>query len=65
VKGHIVREPIELIDEDLEIIAGGDVSISVDVNVAVIDQLIQQIQVLNSGVTAAFAANAATVSLTT
>lgn len=54
----IIREPVELSDEDLDVIAGGfGLDISVDVNVAVINQLIEQIQVLSSGDTAAAVAN--------
>ena len=55
----ILREPVELINEDLDVIAGGNgLNISVDVNVAVINQLIEQIQVFSSGVTASALANA-------
>ena len=49
----IIREPFELIDEDLDDIAGGDglnLGIDVNLNIAVIDQLIEQIQVFSSGV---------------
>ena len=49
----IIREPFELIDEDLDVIAGGDglnLGIDVNLNIAVIDQLIEQIQVFSSGV---------------
>jgi hypothetical protein len=48
-----IREPVELIDKDLDVIAGGDgldLGIDVNVNIAVIDQLIEQIQVFSSGV---------------
>ena len=66
VKGHTVREPLELIDQNLHAIAGGaglGTDITLNVNVAVVDQLIEQIQVLSSGVTAS-AANFVAVSQT-
>ena len=37
-----MHEPVELIDDDLDIVAGG---ISVDVNIADVDQRIRQVQV--------------------
>ncbi|MBV8398875.1 MAG: hypothetical protein JOZ17_09060 [Acetobacteraceae bacterium] len=46
----IVREPVVLIDEDLEIVAGGrhhhkpSISVS-DVNIAAVDQDISQVQI--------------------
>ena len=63
----IIREPIELIDEDLDFVAGGwgrghnNSNGDVDVNVALVDQDITQIQIggiLNSQA----AANVSTVS---
>ena len=60
----ILRDPIELLDEDLDVVAGGDgLNINVDVNVAAIDQLILQIQVFGSNNSEA-AANVANVTLT-
>ena len=41
VKEDIIREPVELIDEDLDVVAGGLVVIR-DVNIADIDQSIRQ-----------------------
>ena len=43
----IIREPIELIDEDLDAVAGGRgiSGIHVDVNLADVDQFIKQVQV--------------------
>ena len=38
-----MHEPVELIDDDLDIVAGGN--ISVDLNIADIDQRIRQVQV--------------------
>ena len=38
-----MHEPIELIDDDLDIVAGGN--ISVDLNIADIDQRIRQVQI--------------------
>jgi hypothetical protein len=58
VKEDIIRQPIELIDEDLDVIAGTqglDIDISVDLNVAVVNQLIEQIQAFSSNVTASAA----------
>ena len=66
VKEDIIRQPIELIDEDLDVIAGAqglDLNIGVDVNVAVVNQLIEQIQAFSSNVTAS-AANGVVVSQT-
>jgi hypothetical protein len=45
---NILHNPVELFDEDLDVVAGGNglgLSIDVNVNVAAIDQLILQIQV--------------------
>jgi len=59
VKKDIIREPVELIDEDLDVIAGRQgVDIDVNVNIAVIDQLIQQITILSSDVTSSALASA-------
>ena len=41
VKEDMIREPVELIDEDLDVVAGG-VLIVRDVNIADIDQSIRQ-----------------------
>ena len=60
MKEDSIREPVELIDEDLDVIAGGqglNIGVSVDINIAAIEQVIQQIQVFGSN--AASAANAA------
>ena len=38
-----MHEPVELIDDDLDIVAGGN--ISVDLNIADIDQRIRQVQI--------------------
>jgi hypothetical protein len=39
-----MHEPVELIDDDLDIVAGG-VIINSDVNIADIDQYIKQVQI--------------------
>ena len=59
MKEDSVREPVELIDEDLDVVAGGLVVIAMDINIADIDQSIRQFArgVLNMQV----AANAAVV----
>ena len=36
-----MHEPVELIDDDLDIVAGGN---SVDINIADVDQIIKQFQ---------------------
>jgi hypothetical protein len=60
----ILRDPLELLDEDFDVVAGGQgLNISVDVNVAAINQLILQIQVFDSNNSEA-AANVASVTLT-
>ena len=60
----ILCDPIELLDEDLDVVAGGNgPSINIDVNVATIDQLILQIQVGGAANSEA-AANVASVTLT-
>ena len=60
MKEDIIREPVELIDEDLDVVAGGLVIIASEINAADIDQSIRQFArgVANSQV----AANAAVVS---
>ena len=55
----MMHEPVELIDDDLDIVAGGN--ISVDVNIADIDQYIKQVQVFGYYNTQA-AANVSSVS---
>ena len=64
MKEDSIRESVELIDdEDLDLIAGGqglNIGVSVDVNIAAIEQVIQQIQVFGSN--AAAAAGAAHIS---
>ena len=62
MKKDIIREPVELIDEDLDVIAGGgglDLSIDTNVNVAVVDQLIVQIQALAANVVSSATTSAA------
>jgi hypothetical protein len=39
----LIHEPVELIDEDLDAVAGG--RISIDLNIADIDQYIKQVQI--------------------
>ncbi|MBV8398872.1 MAG: hypothetical protein JOZ17_09040 [Acetobacteraceae bacterium] len=63
-----IREPVELIDEDLDVIAGGlnvsnelNIGIALNLNIAAVDQLVEQIQVLTSNTVAA-ATNITTVS---
>ena len=60
MKEDIIREPVELIDEDLDVVAGGLVVIARDINIADIDQSIRQtaVGVLNMQA----AANVASVS---
>ena len=41
---NVLRDPVELLDEDLDVIAGG-LDIDINVDTAVINQLIVQIQV--------------------
>ena len=57
MKEDSIRESVELIDdEDLDLIAGGqglNIGVSVDVNIAAIEQVIQQIQVFGSNAAAA------------
>jgi hypothetical protein len=42
---NLICEPVELIDEDLDVVAGGIRGIHVDVNLADVDQFIKQVQV--------------------
>jgi hypothetical protein len=61
----IIREPIVLIDEDLDVVAGGqglNIDVNVDVNVATILQLVEQIQTTVFGSNAATAAQVADIS---
>ena len=58
----ILRDPVELLDEDLDVIAGG-LDIDINVDTAVINQLIVEIQVDTSH-SIETAANAAQASLT-
>jgi len=51
VKKDIIFQPVELIDQDLDLIAGGDLTISTNVDVAVINQLIIQIEALGTSIT--------------
>ena len=44
MKEDIIRKPVELIDEDLDAVAGGDF------NIADVDQSISQLQLIISGV---------------
>ena len=44
MKEDIIRKPVELIDEDLDIVAGGLI-INSDVNIADVDQYIRQVQI--------------------
>jgi hypothetical protein len=67
VQADIIREPVELIDEDLDAVAGGNgwnLNINVDVNVASITQLLQQVQTTVFGSNAATAAQVADISQT-
>jgi hypothetical protein len=64
VHEEIIREPVMLIDDDLDIVAGGDglnLDINVGVNVAAIPQIITQVQLFDTNVAAA-ALNAAAIS---
>ena len=51
MKKDIIFQPVELIDQDLDLIAGGDLTISTNVDVAVINQLIIQIEALGTSIT--------------
>ena len=59
----IICEPIELIDEDLDAVAGGN-SLNVDVNIAEIEQTIVQEQETFFGSNTATAAQVAAISQT-
>jgi hypothetical protein len=63
VQEDIIREPVELIDEDLDAVAGG-FAINVDVNVAEIEQTIVQAQETVFGSNSATAAQVAAISQT-
>jgi hypothetical protein len=65
VQSDIIREPVELIDEDLDAVAGGKgLNINVDVNIASITQLLQQVQTTVFGSNTATAAQVADISQT-
>jgi hypothetical protein len=58
-----LREPVELIDEDLDAVAGGQgLNINVDVNIAEIEQTILQAQYTVVGSNSAAAAEVAAIS---
>lgn len=59
----IICEPIELIDEDLDAVAGGN-NVNVDVNIAEIEQTIVQEQETFFGNQTATAAQVAAISQT-
>ena len=59
----IICEPIELIDEDLDAVAGGN-NVNVDVNIAEIEQTIVQEQETFFGSQTATAAQVAAISQT-
>jgi len=42
VKEDSIRQPVQLIDEDLDAVAGGG---DIDVNIADVDQFIKQVQI--------------------
>jgi hypothetical protein len=44
VQENLIHEPVELIDDDLDFVAGG-VIIGSDVNIADVDQYIKQVQI--------------------
>ena len=60
MEADIIREPVELIDEDLDAVAGGFVNI--EVNVAEIEQTILQEQSTVFGRNSATAAQVAVIS---
>jgi hypothetical protein len=62
VQEDIICEPIELIDEDLDAVAGGN--LNVDVNIAEIEQTIVQEQETFFGNQTATAAQVAAISQT-
>ena len=41
---NLIHEPVELIDDDLDVVAGGLI-IGSDVNIADVDQFIRQVQI--------------------
>ena len=43
MQDDLIHEPAELIDEDLDAVAGG--RISIDLNIADVDQYIKQVQI--------------------
>jgi hypothetical protein len=59
VEADIIRAPVELIDEDLDAVAGG---LNVDVNVAEIEQTLVQAQETVFGSNSATAAQVAAIS---
>jgi hypothetical protein len=59
VEADIIRAPVELIDEDLDAVAGG---LNVDVNVAEIEQTLIQEQETVRGSNSATAAQVAAIS---
>jgi hypothetical protein len=63
VQEDIICEPIELIDEDLDAVAGGN-NVNVDVNIAEIEQTIVQEQETFFGSQTATAAQVAAISQT-
>jgi hypothetical protein len=63
VQEDIICEPIELIDEDLDAVAGGN-NVNVDVNIAEIEQTIVQEQETFFGSNTATAAQVAAISQT-
>jgi hypothetical protein len=63
VQTDIIREPVELIDEDLDAVAGG-FYLNVDVNIAEIEQTILQEQETVFGSNSATAAQVAAISQT-
>lgn len=60
MEADIIREPVELIDEDLDAVAGGFVNI--EVNVAEIEQTLVQAQRTVFGSNSAVAAQVAEIS---
>ena len=65
MEADIIREPVELIDEDLDAVAGGNgLDINVNVNIASITQLLEQIQTTVFGSNTATAAQVAAISQT-
>jgi hypothetical protein len=65
VQTDIIREPVELIDEDLDAVAGAKgLDINVNVNIASITQLLEQVQTTVFGSNTATAAQVADISQT-